>query len=85
MAPRDRGLHWGWWTPPGGCLGAPGFRRPDVAPFLLPAQPLTTLDEYFATETGGLGVKRAQDIGPQATIEEVTRSGLRDGIGGGRR
>jgi NADH-quinone oxidoreductase subunit F len=54
-----------------------------VAPFLLPAQPLTTLDEYLATETGGLGVKRAQDIGPEATIEEVTRSGLRGRGGGG--
>lgn len=54
-----------------------------MAPFLLPVQPLNTLDEYFATETGGLGVKRAQDIGPQATIEEVTRSGLRGRGGGG--
>ena len=54
-----------------------------MAPFLLPPQPLTTLDEYFATETGGLGVKRAQDIGPQATIEEVRRSGLRGRGGGG--
>jgi NADH:ubiquinone oxidoreductase subunit F (NADH-binding) len=54
-----------------------------VAPFLLPAQPLATLDEYFATEAGGLGVKRAQDIGPQATIEEVRRSGLRGRGGGG--
>ena len=54
-----------------------------MAPFLLPSPPLTTLDEYFATETGGLGVKRAQDIGPQATIEEVARSGLRGRGGGG--
>lgn len=54
-----------------------------MAPFLLPPEPLTTLDEYFATETGGLGVKRAQDVGPQATIEEVRRSGLRGRGGGG--
>ena len=54
-----------------------------MPPFLLPRQPLTSLDEYLATETGGLGVKRAQDIGPQATIEEVTRSRLRGRGGGG--
>ncbi len=54
-----------------------------MPPFLLPRQPLTSLDEYLATEAGGLGVKRAQDIGPQATIEEVTRSRLRGRGGGG--
>ncbi|MGH9280178.1 MAG: NADH-ubiquinone oxidoreductase-F iron-sulfur binding region domain-containing protein, partial [Acidimicrobiales bacterium] len=40
-------------------------------------------DEYFATDTGGLGVQRAQEIGPEATIEMVRRSGLRGRGGGG--
>jgi NADH:ubiquinone oxidoreductase subunit F (NADH-binding) len=51
--------------------------------FLLPADPVTSLDAYLATETGGLGVKRAQDLGPAATIDVVTRSGLRGRGGGG--
>jgi NADH:ubiquinone oxidoreductase subunit F (NADH-binding) len=54
-----------------------------VTPFLLPSRALTTLDEYFATETGGLGLKRAQEIGPQATIDEVRRARLRGRGGGG--
>jgi NADH-quinone oxidoreductase subunit F len=52
-------------------------------PFLLPEQPLGSLDEYLATETGGLGLQRAQEIGPAATVDEVTRSGLRGRGGGG--
>ena len=51
--------------------------------FLLPAEPITSLDAYLATETGGSGVERAQAIGPAATIEEVLRSGLRGRGGGG--
>lgn len=51
--------------------------------FLLPAKPITSLDAYLATETGGEGVRRAQDLGPAATIEEVLRSGLRGRGGGG--
>jgi NADH:ubiquinone oxidoreductase subunit F (NADH-binding) len=50
---------------------------------LLPDRPITTIDEYLATETGGLGVARAQQIGPAATIEEITRAGLRGRGGGG--
>ena len=42
-----------------------------------------SLDEYLATEVGGLGVHRAQEIGPEATIEVVRRSGLRGRGGGG--
>ena len=44
---------------------------------------LIPLDEYLATEVGGLGVHRAQEIGPEATIEEVRRSGLRGRGGAG--
>jgi len=51
--------------------------------FLLPSEPITSLDAYLATEVGGLGVKRAQEIGPEATIDEVTRAGLRGRGGGG--
>ena len=51
--------------------------------FLLPDAPLTSLDAYLATDTGGLGVAAAQRLGPEATIEEVVRSGLRGRGGGG--
>lgn len=54
-----------------------------MAPFLLPAAPVETLDAYLATEVGGAGVARAQEIGPTATIEEVLASGLRGRGGGG--
>ena len=51
--------------------------------FLLPAEPITSLDAYLATDVGGLGIQRAQALGPAATIEEVRRSGLRGRGGGG--
>jgi NADH:ubiquinone oxidoreductase subunit F (NADH-binding) len=54
-----------------------------MPPFLLPSQPLTSLDEYFATDTGGLGLKRATELGPSGVIAEIDRSGLRGRGGGG--
>ncbi len=54
-----------------------------MAAFLLPARPIESLDAYLATETGGTGLARAQDIGPEATVEEVLASGLRGRGGGG--
>ncbi len=51
--------------------------------FLLPTVPITSLDAYLATNTGGSGIVRAQDLGPAATIDEVVRSGLRGRGGGG--
>ena len=54
-----------------------------VTTFLLPAEPITSLDVYLATDTGGRGVQRAQDLGPAATIGEVLQSGLRGRGGGG--
>src|SRR6476646_4634868 len=51
--------------------------------FLLPTEPITSLDAYLATDVGGLGVQRAQEHGPAATIDEVLRSGLRGRGGGG--
>lgn len=54
-----------------------------MSPFLLPDRPVTSLDEHLATETGGLGVQTAQRIGPAATIQAITDSGLRGRGGGG--
>ena len=54
-----------------------------MPPFLLPGRPLQSVDEYFATDVGGLGLKRAVDIGPEATVREIMRSGLRGRGGGG--
>ena len=51
--------------------------------FLLPERPVASIEEYLATEIGGRAVARAQELGPVATIEEVTRSGLRGRGGGG--
>jgi NADH:ubiquinone oxidoreductase subunit F (NADH-binding) len=54
-----------------------------VTRFLLPDAPIRTLDEYLATDVGGLGLKRATELGPAATIAEVAGSGLRGRGGGG--
>ncbi|HEY1119380.1 MAG TPA: NADH-ubiquinone oxidoreductase-F iron-sulfur binding region domain-containing protein [Acidimicrobiales bacterium] len=51
--------------------------------FLLPNEPVESLEAYLATEAGGAGVARAQEIGPEATIAEVLASGLRGRGGGG--
>jgi NADH-quinone oxidoreductase subunit F len=51
--------------------------------FLVPDDPVTSLDAYLATDIGGLGVERAQRIGPDATIDAVLTSGLRGRGGGG--
>src|SRR5436305_8107271 len=50
---------------------------------LLPDRAITTIDEYLATETGALGVARAQELGPAATIDAIVRAGLRGRGGGG--
>ena len=54
-----------------------------MEPFLLPDEPIVTLDRYLATSTGGLGVDTARRIGPAATIEMVAAAGLRGRGGGG--
>jgi NADH-quinone oxidoreductase subunit F len=51
--------------------------------FLLPPKPIESLDEYLATDTGGVGLRRAVDIGRQATIDEIAASGLRGRGGAG--
>lgn len=51
--------------------------------FLLPPEPVSSLDEHLATDAGGTGVETAQRIGPSATIDRITDSGLRGRGGGG--
>jgi NADH-quinone oxidoreductase subunit F len=51
--------------------------------FLIPDHPVISLDAYLATDTGGLGIERAQQIGPAATTGAVLHSGLRGRGGGG--
>ena len=51
--------------------------------FLLPRQPITSLDAYLATGSGGVGVEAAQRLGAGATITAITDSGLRGRGGGG--
>ena len=50
--------------------------------FLLPTEPIGSLAAYLAAG-GGAGVKRAEELGPTATVAEITRSGLRGRGGGG--
>ncbi len=54
-----------------------------MAAFLLPVEPITSLDQYLSSDVGGRGIERAHDLGPSATIAEVTRAGLRGRGGGG--
>ena len=51
-------------------------------PFLLPEQPVTSLDEWRRLG-GGQGLEVADKLGPEGTIEEVTAAGLRGRGGGG--
>jgi NADH:ubiquinone oxidoreductase subunit F (NADH-binding) len=51
--------------------------------FLLPVDPVLSIGDYLATDVGGSGVRRAHELGPQGTIDLVTRSGLRGRGGGG--
>jgi NADH:ubiquinone oxidoreductase subunit F (NADH-binding) len=53
-----------------------------LSTFLLPLEPVTSLDAYLAAG-GRAGVEAAQRIGPDATIDVITRSGLRGRGGGG--
>jgi NADH-quinone oxidoreductase subunit F len=51
--------------------------------FLLPAEPVLSLEAYLATDVGGRGLARARSIGPAATIAEIGEAGLRGRGGGG--
>ena len=50
--------------------------------FLLPPEPITSVDAYVAAG-GGRGLDAARAMGQAATIEEITASGLRGRGGGG--
>jgi len=54
-----------------------------MSTFLLPSVPIESLDVYMATGMGGSGVRRAHELGPAATIDIVSQSGLRGRGGGG--
>lgn len=54
-----------------------------MSTFLVPSEPIASLDAYLATDTGGSGVRRAHEIGAMATIDLVVQSGLRGRGGGG--
>jgi NADH:ubiquinone oxidoreductase subunit F (NADH-binding) len=51
--------------------------------FVLPTTPIASLDEYLATDVGGVGVATAQRLGPRATIDTIAAAGLRGRGGGG--
>ncbi len=53
-----------------------------LSSFLLAESPVTSLEQYLELG-GGKGLLRARRIGPEATIEEISRSGLRGRGGGG--
>ena len=54
-----------------------------MSTFLLPTEPIASIDAYLARGIGGAGVRRAHELGPTATIELVAHSGLRGRGGGG--
>jgi NADH:ubiquinone oxidoreductase subunit F (NADH-binding) len=52
------------------------------ARYLLPNEAIGSIDEYVAAG-GGAGITAARRLGPEATLEEITASGLRGRGGGG--
>ncbi|MDQ2679311.1 MAG: NADH-quinone oxidoreductase subunit F [Actinomycetota bacterium] len=54
-----------------------------MSTFLLPHDPITSLEDYLDTETGGAGIEAARRLGAAATIEVITAAGLRGRGGGG--
>lgn len=51
--------------------------------FLLPREPIESLEAYLATEVGGAGIEAVHRRGPQAVIDEISASGLRGRGGAG--
>ena len=49
---------------------------------ILPASPILSLDDFLEAG-GGNGLRRARELGPEATLSDVTASGLRGRGGGG--
>jgi NADH:ubiquinone oxidoreductase subunit F (NADH-binding) len=54
-----------------------------MTPFLLPAEPVTSVDAYLDTEVGGNGIAAAHRLGQRATIDTMIDAGLRGRGGGG--
>jgi NADH-quinone oxidoreductase subunit F len=54
-----------------------------MSTFLLPTEPIVSIEGYLALEVGGLGIRRARELGRTATVDLVARSGLRGRGGGG--
>lgn len=54
-----------------------------MSTFLLPAQPITSVEEYLETEIGGKGYLKAKELGSNRVIEEISTAGLRGRGGGG--
>jgi NADH-quinone oxidoreductase subunit F len=52
------------------------------ARYLLPNEAIASIDEYVAAG-GGAGITAARRLGPDATLDEITASGLRGRGGGG--
>ena len=51
--------------------------------FLLPLEPVTSIDGYLASDPGGRGIEAARRIGAEETIRRIAESGLRGRGGGG--
>jgi NADH-quinone oxidoreductase subunit F len=54
-----------------------------MSTFLLPMEPIVSIDAYLTSDIGGSGVRRAHELGSAGTIDVVERSGLRGRGGGG--
>ena len=51
--------------------------------FLLPDEPVASLDDYVDRFEGGQGLVRCRELGPDAVVDALTRSGLRGRGGAG--
>lgn len=51
--------------------------------FLLPTDPILSIDDYLERGVAGAGIRRAHELGAHSTIDLVSQSGLRGRGGGG--
>ncbi len=52
--------------------------------FLLPVEPVSSMDQYLGAPSDGSGLEPAREIGPAVTIEQIAASGLRSPVGSPR-